>query len=135
MTTSISDQTEEAIMEIGDHVCPRDRCGKVFSEPLKLTNLSHRPRVETYYACPFCFSRIEIDEVLASTESAEVKPKAEPEVAASPLKERRNEKITDETNTTASECPHQFGYLKSRSKGEAIPDRCFTCEKILQCMS
>ncbi|MEM3626666.1 MAG: hypothetical protein QXZ25_01425 [Candidatus Bathyarchaeia archaeon] len=31
-------------------------------------------------------------------------------------------------------CPHSFGYLSQRRKGEKIPDECITCEKLLDCM-
>jgi len=31
-------------------------------------------------------------------------------------------------------CRHHMGYLKTRSKDEAVPDTCLTCSKILQCM-
>jgi len=31
-------------------------------------------------------------------------------------------------------CPHHVGYLKTRSKDQAVPDACLTCSKILQCM-
>ena len=39
--------------------CPYDKCGKPFEQPVVLTDLSKTPR-ETYYACPYCFSKLEI---------------------------------------------------------------------------
>jgi len=36
--------------------------------------------------------------------------------------------------TAAVQCPHQMGYLRTRSKDQAVPDTCLTCPKILQCM-
>lgn len=36
--------------------------------------------------------------------------------------------------TVAVQCPHQMGYLRTRSKDQAVPDTCLTCPKILQCM-
>ncbi len=32
-----------------------------------------------------------------------------------------------------SGCKHQFGFLAARSKGVAIPEECFTCERMLDC--
>jgi len=34
----------------------------------------------------------------------------------------------------AVQCPHQMGYLRTRSKDQAVPDTCLTCPRILQCM-
>jgi hypothetical protein len=34
----------------------------------------------------------------------------------------------------AASCPHNVGYLKTRSKDQTIPDSCLTCPKVLQCM-
>jgi hypothetical protein len=133
--SSFPSLSDEVISEADGYTCPSDRCGRVFSEPLKLTNLSHRPREETYYACPFCFSKVDVHEILMEPERPDVTPRIEPVLSASPSKQRKNEKINDEERVTVSECPHQFGYLNSRSKGAEIPDKCLTCAKILKCMS
>lgn len=135
MDRSFYNMSDEVISESDEYTCPSDRCGRVFSEPLRLTDLSNRPREETYYACPFCFSRVDVNEILRNPESPDMKPHIGPVLSASPSKERRNEKINDEKKMTVSECPHQFGYLKNRSKGAEIPDKCLTCANILQCMS
>ena len=129
--------SDEVISESDEYTCPSDRCGRVFSEPLRLTDLSSRPREETYYACPFCFSQVIVDEILRNPERPDMKPHIGPVLSASPSEDRRDEKIDDRKNTTVSECPHQFGfgYLKNRSKGAEIPDKCLTCAKILHCMS
>lgn len=37
-------------------------------------------------------------------------------------------------DSPVASCPHHVGYLKTRSKNEAVPDDCLTCPKILQCM-
>jgi hypothetical protein len=36
-------------------------------------------------------------------------------------------KITDQ-------CPHYFGYLSERAKGEKILEECMVCKKLLECM-
>jgi hypothetical protein len=132
---SFSNVSDEVISESDGYTCPSDRCGRVFSEPLRLTDLSHRPHEETYYACPFCFSRVDVNEILKNPESPDLKPHIGPVLSASPSKNMRSEKISDEKKMTVSECPQKFGYLKDRSKGAEIPDKCLTCAKILQCMS
>ncbi|MGB9854086.1 MAG: hypothetical protein ACPLRY_04685 [Candidatus Bathyarchaeales archaeon] len=33
-----------------------------------------------------------------------------------------------------SGCPHYFGYLGKRAKGEGIPEECLACEKAVECM-
>jgi hypothetical protein len=39
-----------------------------------------------------------------------------------------------EKDAVTVQCPHQMGYLRTRSKDQAVPDTCLTCPKILQCM-
>jgi hypothetical protein len=38
-------------------VCPQVKCGKSFNKPIKLT-VRVDGSLETYYACPHCFSRV-----------------------------------------------------------------------------
>jgi uncharacterized membrane protein (UPF0127 family) len=33
-----------------------------------------------------------------------------------------------------SGCPHYFGYLRERARGEGIPEECLACEKAVECM-
>jgi DNA-directed RNA polymerase subunit RPC12/RpoP len=132
---SISKLSNEAISESKGYVCPSDRCGRFFSEPFQITDLSNKPQEETYYACPFCFSRIDVNEIPRDTERPDVKPQILSVLSALSSKNQCDEKINNKNEINVPECPHQFGYLKKRSKGEAIPDECFTCVNILQCMS
>ena len=132
--SSLTSLSDDAVLEAEGYTCPSDRCGRAFSEPLKLTNLSRRPLEETYYACPFCLSRVQVHEVLMDPDSSDEKSQIEHEFSASSSKERKSGK-TEGKSALSSECPHQFGYLNSRSKGAEIPDKCLTCAKILQCMS
>ena len=135
MGSSFPNMSDQVILESDGYTCPSDRCGRVFSEPLRLTDLSHRPQEETYYACPFCFSRVDVNEILRNPERPDANPHIGPVLSALPSKDQNNEKINDEKKITVSECPHQFGYLKNRSKGVEIPDKCLTCANILQCLS
>ena len=42
-------------------VCPYVKCGKIFSEPIELT-VRAEGSLETYYACPHCFSRVSLSD-------------------------------------------------------------------------
>jgi len=94
------------------------RCGRTVSVPVRLTDLSRRPFEETYYACPFCFSRLDIGDVAEHLEHSHGPEKS------------GGSKIA----MTVSNCSHEIGYLRSRPKDSAIPDECLICPKILQCM-
>lgn len=42
---------------------------------------------------------------------------------------------TQQASSQTDDCPHHFGYLSQRSKGEGIPGECITCEKVIACIS
>lgn len=110
------------------HVCVYQRCGKSFDAPVRLTDLSHKPRSETYYACPYCFSKTDESEHNLSHELKLMKNEDETQTNSKPKNQ-----ATEKEDTTVT-CPHQVGYLKKRSKDQSVPDSCLTCPKILQCM-
>jgi len=93
-------------------------CGRAVSAPVRLTDLSRKPFEETYYACPFCFSRLDVEDVAEHLEHSHGREK------------KGGRKIA----VAVSNCLHEFGYLRSRPKDSAIPDECLTCPRILQCM-
>ncbi len=95
--------------------CPYVKCGKVFEKPLVLTDMSRTPR-ETYFACPYCLSKVEIvvkDEKSLNSVSVEASdsPREVPPLG----------------------CLHHFGYLKSLPENASLPDECLTCPKLMQC--
>ena len=107
--------------------CPNDESGKNFDHPIELTVLSSNP-VETYQACPYCMSRIDIREeeqrptnTLTSLRISTVMEKEQ---------EKAEKKGIDETK-----CSRGFGYLKKRPKGTPIPDECLLCQKMIQCLA
>lgn len=109
-------------------ICPNDQCGRSFEHPLQLTVLSSDP-VETYPACPYCMSKIDIEEekqqpLKQASMALKIKTVLEKE------KDRQEPKDPDETK-----CQHGFGYLKTRPKGSSIPDECLVCQKMIQCLS
>jgi len=40
--------------------CPHEACNRVFEKPVIVTNFSFAYKKETYYACPYCLTRIDI---------------------------------------------------------------------------
>lgn len=115
------------------HMCIYERCGKSFTAPVRLTDLSHKPRSETYYACPYCFSKMDESEPDVPHELRSVKSASYEMAADDGLKKNAKGKENEKENAVTS-CPHHVGYLKKRSRDEAVPDSCLTCPKILQCM-
>lgn len=95
------------------------RCGRVVSAPVRLTDLSRRPVKETYYACPFCFSRLDVEDVKEHLEHSHAHEKSGGKKLAL---------------VAVSNCSLGFGYLRTRPKDSVIPDECLTCSRILQCM-
>ena len=105
--------------------CSCQACGRIFESSIKLTNLSAMP-MQTYDACPFCFSKIDNDTDLK--DSSDLASASEnPNIAF------ENNQIPIETPKQV-ECPHHFGYLKKRPKNTPIPDACLTCQKMIQCL-
>lgn len=118
------------------HVCGYERCGKSFAAPVRLTDLSHKPRSETYFACPYCFSKMDECEHVSTRELKAVRSGSYEMTADLGSKKNAKVDMQREPNneTDAVSCPHHVGYLKNRSKDQAVPDSCLICPKILQCM-
>ena len=93
--------------------CPYKGCGKTFNKPTVLTDSNAMPR-ETYYACPFCSSKLDI--VVENMKITGVKTTDYPKVFDSPAK-----------------CVHYYGFLNAIPNDGAIPDDCLVCPKVLQC--
>lgn len=93
--------------------CPYKGCGKAFEKPAVLTDVTVVPR-ETYYACPYCSSKLDI--LVENMKIVSVKPTEYPKVFESPAK-----------------CARYFGFLNAIPKEGPIPDECLVCPKVLQC--
>jgi DNA-directed RNA polymerase subunit RPC12/RpoP len=115
------------------HVCGYERCGRAFASPVRLTDLSHRPRLETYFACPYCFSKVNESEMAEMNGLLHSGGYEIPALDSVKGLKRGDNKRSGGAETTVN-CQHNLGYLKTRSKGEAFPDGCLTCPRILQCM-
>ncbi|HDI06825.1 MAG TPA: hypothetical protein ENF76_00465 [Candidatus Bathyarchaeota archaeon] len=102
-------------------ICPNDECRKGFDKPIMLTDTLSIPR-QTYYACPYCKSKLEIvveNEKVLKIVSLK---KAEGTVLTASADDR-----------TPKNCPFHFGFLSSLPKNCPVPDECLTCPKIIQC--
>ena len=93
--------------------CPYTGCGKSFEKPTILTDTTTIPR-ETFYACPYCMSKIDIQ--TENMKIISVKPTDYPKVLDTPAK-----------------CARYVGFLNTISKNGSIPDECLVCPKVLQC--
>jgi len=100
--------------ETPNYTCPNPTCGKTFTKPLKVENLSSGTTM-IYEACPYCLTEI-------ATEEPEIKQ--EEAVSTNQL----------QPLVEASNCKHYFGYLSERSSRNAPPEECMVCPKIVQCM-
>jgi len=97
-------------------VCPYVGCGRSFAKPTVLTDESKLPR-ETYYACPHCYSRLEI--LVDDSKKMRV------------VSVRR---ASDPGDIAPPYCHHYFGFLQGIAEKVSLPDECLTCAKIMQCL-
>lgn len=105
-----------------------EACGRRFEKPILLTNRSASP-METYNACPFCFSKL--GDVESPDEVSKIEtPIPIPSTSPTPSKERPKNAEPPE----GVECPQYLGYLKKRPKNTPFPDCCLTCEKMMECL-
>ena len=102
--------------ETEDPTC--DECGKTYHKPI-LATVASSGNVHTYQACPHCMSRVH----------AANPPKTE-EIKAAILSKQPAEKELQ----LEGKCGHFFGYLNKRPKGTPVPERCLTCEKMVDCL-
>jgi len=49
------------------------------------------------------------------------------------MQSKKSEKITQVAQEYNSDCT-MFGFLQTLPKGEAIPDECMSCQKLLECL-
>lgn len=102
------------------------RCGNEFDKPIFAINTS-RGMSEGYYACPRCLSKIE-NQKEETTEAKQPKEKQE-------NTKNTNTKRIIEVPTPTATCPHYSGYLKKRPKNTPVPEACFLCPEMLECMT
>jgi len=122
--------------------CPHPKCRRKIEEPILLNCLSTSPE-EQYYACPYCFTKLDVDVEKAQpprqVEEEEEEPTIEPlekeQPTIKPLEEEEPTVEPPQREVKApSGCTHRFGYLAKRPKNDPIPQECLTCSKIVDCM-
>ena len=102
-----------------------ETCGDKFKKPLFAT-ISAGQVLKEYYACPRCLSKIVTVDVK--------EPKKEKEI----LKEEATKEVINKIEERKEEipgCKNTLGYLKKRPKNTPIPEECFTCNKMIDCMA
>ncbi|XHH09669.1 MAG: hypothetical protein ACFCUE_03315 [Candidatus Bathyarchaeia archaeon] len=118
----------EAQPDNANYMCIR--CGKFFTKPIFAVNNS--PGVaEAYYACPSCLSKVEIKKEDKKEEKTLETPA--PQTQAS--EPQTEVKPDSQSPAPPSVCAHYTGYLKNRPKNTPVPEECFTCTLMLDCMS
>ena len=93
--------------------CPYSGCGKSFEKPTVLTDSTTIPR-QTYYACPYCMSKVDI--LIEDTKIVGIRPTEYERVFKTPAK-----------------CAHYTSFGDIFPKNAPIPDECLVCPKVLQC--
>ena len=107
------------LKRIQKYVCPNPNCQKSFENLIIVHDKSKIP-VENFYACPYCFFKLDptvINSLKKIQEFIEVKI---------------NPKLTSEKNI--SNCPHYFGYLSKHFNDSIILKKCLDCEKMSKCL-
>lgn len=101
-------------------------CGEEFDQPL-IAELHSGSMIEEYYACPRCLTKVgEVNhERRMETEETE-------EEDDLPIEEPSN--IEAAKTEEAPPCPYHLGYLRKRDKSTQIPEGCFTCTKMIECI-
>jgi hypothetical protein len=111
-------------------ICENPLCKKTFTAPLKTLNLQQNPS-ETYDACPYCLTKIEIiDEPLRTDEKIEEIQIEETQAKINQVKTKEKNNKNDKPTS----CHYHPGYLSERSSKEQIPDECLVCKDIVECM-
>jgi len=120
----------KAKMENKSFTCPNPKCAKDFTNPITVQDLGSKNEA-SYSACPHCLTKIETEnETEIKEEETQTIESARIRQTIAQLKEIK----ATQQPPTIHKCPYKFGYLRTRSKSENIPEECMTCEKLLDCM-
>jgi len=129
--------------------CPNQECRKIFQKPIVLTDLS-QTSPQVYSACPHCGFHLEMASLSAVGKKTKMTLKIprSPEETVVTVKtskpETSSESMEIQKLPTASpkplqarppECSHFFGYLRKIPRNTPIPDECFSCLKMVECLS
>jgi hypothetical protein len=110
--------------------CSNPVCGRTFSAPLKLVDLSANDSGPCL-ACPICLGRIASD-VGSRVDGSETNGTME-NVDSTHAPEQPAE-IERTVEGPKTKCAHHIGFLSERSSNENISEECMVCENIVKCM-
>jgi len=120
--------------------CPNPECKKIFDKPVVLTDLSQNP-TRLHPACPHCgfdletVSPVRTSKKLEKAVETPLKPEEPPERIEAPItKEKQSSPPPKSLQARPPECRHFFGYLKKIPKNTQIPDECFGCLRMVDCL-
>ncbi len=116
------------------------KCGNEFEKPIFAVNNSPGTTTEGYYACPLCLSKIkspkeEKTDDEDQEEAIEEEAVAQEEEEEAPSVEEEKKEIPKVIEPAPTVCPYHVGYLKKRPKNTPVPEECFTCVEMIDCMS
>jgi hypothetical protein len=140
--------------------CPNPECRKIFDKPVAITDLSGENPIRLHSACPHCGFDLEKaspslvrkkaempSKTLRSSEESVVTVKASnPEMSAESTETSEKPIVTKGVQKLPTafpkslqarppECSHFFGYLRKIPKNTPIPDGCFSCRQMVECLS
>lgn len=117
--TSAKDGEEQCFPEASSGVSTCIECREVFEKPV-LATVSSNGYSKTYYACPRCLAKVGDTEPMEDEEGEELHTEVKNET---------------EGGEGVTRCEHFLGFLKNRPRDMAIPDECFTCNKMIECLT
>ncbi len=95
--------------------CPYESCKKEFEKPIVVINFSFVPKKETYYACPYCLTKVG-----TITKDRDLKP-----VTVEKLVDTENEKLEEKSE----EQPENFAIPK-RAREYSMGPQTIAMEKL-----
>jgi len=122
--------------------CPNPECKKIFEKPVELTDLSGENPTRLHSACPHCGFNLETVSPVGTSKKVEkaVKTPFHPEEppghveASKIIKGKQPSPPSKSLQARPPECRHFFGYLKKIPKNTQIPDECFGCPRMVDCL-
>jgi DNA-directed RNA polymerase subunit RPC12/RpoP len=98
------------------------RCLSEFYKPV-FAVVTSNANSEGYYACPKCLTKVQVPVLL---EDKILKP-------SRAARESLTKRVAD-GKSLATTCAFYAGYLKKRPSGMPVPEACYACGEMLDCM-
>jgi len=124
--------------------CPNQECRKIFQKPIVLTDLS-QTSPQVYSACPHCGFHLEMASPSAVGKKTKMtfkiprSPEESMETSEKPTVAKDIQKVPTASpkplQARPPKCSHFFGYLRKIPRNTAIPDECFSCPTMVECLS